>query len=192
MKISLLGKNMDRMPRLAFRMMQWMFAVRDRLVSVGSLLDQLGIARGQTVLDYGCGPGSYLKRASELVGPEGQVLAVDIHELAIEAVKKRLKKEGLINVTALLTDGKTISLPDDTADLIYALDMFHMVSTPEVMLTEMNRICKEQGFLVIDNGHQSRREARLKIENSGMWRIVDEKKRYMMCRPIKTEQGEAA
>ncbi|MEW6186110.1 MAG: class I SAM-dependent methyltransferase [Thermodesulfobacteriota bacterium] len=192
MKISLTGKNMDRIPGLAFRMMRGMFAFRDRFVSVGSLLNQFGITRGQTVVDYGCGPGSYLKRASELVGPEGRVLAVDIHELAIETVEKRLKREGLMNVTPLLTDGKTILLPDDTADLIYALDMFHMVSAPEVMLTELNRICKEEGFLFIDNGHQSRQEAKSKIERSGQWRIVDEKKRYMVCRPVKSGQDQAA
>lgn len=192
MTLNLTGKNMDRMPRVAFRIMQGMFAVRDRFISVGSLLDRFGLAGGQTVVDYGCGPGSYLKRASELVGPQGRVWAVDIHELAVEAVKKRIKKEGLTNVTALLTEGETIPVADETADLIYALDMFHMVSTPRVMLTELNRICKAEGFLFIDNGHQSRQEARFKIEQSGQWRMVDEKKRYMVCRPVKRDQDEAA
>ena len=64
-----------------------------------SALDGFGIKRGQTVVDYGCGPGSYLRRASELVGPEGRVLAVDIHELAIKAVMRRIDKEQLSNVT---------------------------------------------------------------------------------------------
>lgn len=41
MKLGIFGKGMDRMPRMAFRMMQGIFAVRDRFVSVGSLLDRL-------------------------------------------------------------------------------------------------------------------------------------------------------
>ena len=136
-------------------------------------------------MDYGCGPGSYLRHASELVGPEGRVLAVDIHELAVEAVKKRIVKEGLTNVSALITDGRKIPLPDNTANVIFALDMFHMVSKPDVFLGELNRICMENGFLFIDNGHQSRQEARAKIMASGLWEIVEEKKRYLKCRSIK-------
>jgi len=192
MKIGLFGNNMDRMPRFAFRMMKWMFDVRDRFVSVGSLLDQFGIERGQTVVDYGCGPGSYLRHASELVGPKGRVLAIDIHELAIAAVKKRIAKESWTNVSAVLTDGSNTPIADDTADIIYALDMFHMVSQPDVFMGELNRICKENGFLFIDNGHQSRKEARAKIMTSGLWGIVEEKKRYMKCRPIKKDMPEAA
>lgn len=185
MKLGIFGKGMDRMPRMAFRMMQGIFAVRDRFVSVGSLLDRFGIEKGQTVVDYGCGPGSYLKHAAELVGPEGQVLAVDIHELAVEAVKKRIAREGWNNVSALATDGREVPIADNTADLIYALDMFHMVSRPEVLLRELNRICKGSGFLFIDNGHQSRQEAKLKITAAGLWEIVEEKERYMKCRPMK-------
>jgi ubiquinone/menaquinone biosynthesis C-methylase UbiE len=183
---------MDRKSRIGFRMMKWTFDIRDRFVSVGSLLDDFGIERGQTVVDYGCGPGSYLRHASELVGPKGRVLAVDIHELAIGAVKKRIVKEGWSNVSAVPTDGKETPLADDTADIIYALDMFHMVSQPDVFLGEMNRICKENGFLFIDNGHQNRQEARAKIMAFGLWEIVEEKKRYMKCRPIKEDRPEAA
>ncbi|MBI4767174.1 MAG: class I SAM-dependent methyltransferase [Deltaproteobacteria bacterium] len=181
MKISPFGTNMDRMPRLAFRMMKLMFDIRDRLVSVGSLLDRFGIERGQTVVDYGCGTGSYLNQASKLVRPEGRVLALDVHELAVEAVKKRSVREGWTNVIALLTDGRKIPVPDETADIIYALDMFHMVADPEAVLGELNRICKKEGFLFIDNGHQSRQKARTKIISSGLWDIIEEPKRYHCC-----------
>jgi SAM-dependent methyltransferase len=192
MKNPFLGSNMDRMPRIAFRMMKWTFDIRDRFVSVGSLLDQFGIQKGQTVVDYGCGPGSYLKHASELVGPEGKVLAVDIHELAVEAVKKRIAKRGWRNVSVVLTDGMKTPLDDDTADIIFALDMFHMVSNPNVFLAELNRICKKNGFLFIDNGHQSRQEAKAKIMGSGLWEIVQERKRFLTCRPLKEDRPDAA
>jgi ubiquinone/menaquinone biosynthesis C-methylase UbiE len=184
MRIGLLGKNMDRMPGIAFRMMNLMFDIRDRFTSVWSLLDEFGIEQGQVVVDYGCGPGSYLRHASELVGREGRVFALDIHKLAIKAVTKRISKEQLSNVTPMVTNGKKTPLADGTADVIYALDMFHMVSNPQAFLAELNRICKSEGSLFIDNGHQSRQEARSKIRASGMWEIVEDKKRYMKCRPV--------
>jgi len=185
MRVRVFGNNMDGISDFAFRMMSLMYVFRDRFTSPWSLLDEFGIARGQTVVDYGCGPGSYLKRASELVGPEGRVWAVDIHELAIKAVRRQIDKEQMSNVTAVQADGMRSSLPNETADLIYALDMFHMVSSPKEFLRELNRICKGKGSLFIDNGHQSRDEARLKLRSSGMWEIVEEKKRYLKCSPVK-------
>jgi ubiquinone/menaquinone biosynthesis C-methylase UbiE len=185
MRWTISGKNVDRMPGFAFRMMKVLFDVRDRFVSVSSLLDEFNIEPGQTVVDYGCGPGSYLQRASELAGPQGRVFALDIHELAIQVVTKRAIKERLTNVTPVVTDRNKCSLADETADVIYALDMFHMVSDPRGLMRDLNRISKRSGFLFIDNGHQSRDEARSKIIDSGGWEMVEEKKRYMKWRPLK-------
>jgi ubiquinone/menaquinone biosynthesis C-methylase UbiE len=187
MRLTVSGKGVDRMPGFAFRMMNAIFDIRDRFVSVSSLLDEFGVKPGQTVVDYGCGPGSYIKRASELAGPQGRVFALDIHELAIKAVTKRATRERLTNVTAVVTDRNKCSLADETADVIYALDMLHMVSDPGGLMRDLNRISKGSGFLFIDNGHQSRDEARSKIIDSGMWQMVEEKRRYMKWRPLKKE-----
>jgi ubiquinone/menaquinone biosynthesis C-methylase UbiE len=185
MKVRIFGNNMDGKSDIAFRIMSLIFVIRDRFLSPWSLLDEFGIERGQTGVDYGCGPGSYLSRASELVGSEGKVFALDINELAIKAVGRRIKKEQLSNVTVVQANGKRSFLPKETADVIYALDMFHMVSTADVFLEELNRICKDKGLLFIDNGHQSREEARFKVRSSGSWEIVEERKRFLKCRPTK-------
>jgi hypothetical protein len=59
-----------------------------------------------------------------------------------------------------------------------------MVSDPGSFLKELNRISKPSGFLFIDNGHQSRDEARAKIIASKKWELLEENKRFMKCRPI--------
>jgi ubiquinone/menaquinone biosynthesis C-methylase UbiE len=166
MMTRIFGRGMERIPNIAFRAMSLIFVIRDQCTTFWSVLDRFGIEKGQTVVDYGCGTGSYLRRASELVGTQGRVLAVDIHELAIKAVLKRLDKQRLSNVTALLAGANQCSLPDETAEVIYALDMFHLIRYPEAFLRELNRICKEKGTLYIDNGHQSREEARAKVISS--------------------------
>lgn len=186
MRITISGKEMDRMPRFAFRMMKAFFDIRDVFMNVSALLDKFGIMQGQTVVDYGCGTGSYVRRASQLVGPKGRVFALDIHELAVVAVTKRAARDGLNNVTAALTGrDNTCPLDDETADVVYALDMFHMVSDPKALLKELNRITKTGGILCIDNGHQPRDEARSKIVGSGVWEMAEENKRYMKWRPVK-------
>jgi len=185
MRLNILGKGMDRMPDLAFRMMALTFKIRDIFIHKDKVLDEFDIRQGQSVVDYGCGPGSYIRKASKLVGTEGKVYAVDIHELAIEAVKKLIRKENLHNVTALVVSKGRCPLDDNSIDLIYALDMFHMVANPNTFLKELNRISKPDGILYIDNGHQKRAEARTKINASEAWKIIEENPRYMKCRPIK-------
>jgi ubiquinone/menaquinone biosynthesis C-methylase UbiE len=119
------------------------------------------------------------------VGAGGKVYAIDIHELAIESVKKRISKENLHNVTALVASKERCPLNDNSIDLIYALDMFHMIANPIIFLRELNRISKPDGILFIDNGHQKRDTAKTKITSSGTWKITEERQQYMKCRPIK-------
>ncbi|WP_051409309.1 SAM-dependent methyltransferase [Syntrophorhabdus aromaticivorans] len=88
MKTGTFGNNINKMPAISFRIMSLIFAIRERFASPDSVLDEFAIKRGQTVMDYGCSPGSYLSRARSLVGPEGMVYAADIHELAVKAVTK--------------------------------------------------------------------------------------------------------
>jgi ubiquinone/menaquinone biosynthesis C-methylase UbiE len=184
MRINIFGKGMDRMSDSAFRLMAMMFKLRDLFIHKDRVLDAFGIRPGQCIADYGCGPGSCIRKASELVGQEGKVYAIDIHELAVEAVRKRIEKEKLSNVTALLAADGACPLEDHSIDLIYALDMFHMVTDPGAFLKELHRILRRDGVLFIDNGHQSRDAARTKILASGAWEITQENPRYMKCRPV--------
>ena len=59
---------MDRMPDWAFRIMAFMFNVSDFIKSPDSRLKPFNIREGQTVVDWGCGTGRYLKSASGRVG----------------------------------------------------------------------------------------------------------------------------
>jgi ubiquinone/menaquinone biosynthesis C-methylase UbiE len=183
MKKVMCGNEMDRMPNWAFRMMSFMFNVVDLVKSTDRRLDTFAIQKGYTVVDWGCGTGRYLKQASELVGDSGTVYAVDIHQLAIEAAANIAKKYNLKNVHPVLTDGKTVNIPPLMADLVYALDMFHMVRDTRAFLTELGRITKPDGVLILEDGHQPRALAKEKVNNSGYWEIIAETKAYITCKP---------
>ncbi len=185
MKNKLLGNEIDRMPDFAFRMMKIFFKIFYFFKPADKYLKEFGIKPGSTVIDYGCGPGACLPAASALVGEKGTVYAADVHEMAIASVEKLITKKNLLNVKTVLTDGKSSSIPNDTADLIYALDMFHMVKETDLFLKELCRITKKDGILIIEDGHQPRSESKEKIQRSAVWIIIGEEKRYLKCVPIK-------
>ena len=79
--------------------------MRDVFAPVSKRVDGFGIENGSVVVDFGCGPGSYIERASRAVGDTGKVYAVDVHELAIKSVNAKARKKSLNNVIPLLSTG---------------------------------------------------------------------------------------
>lgn len=184
MKNRLFGNEIDRMPDFTFSMMKVLFAVYYFFRPAGKYLSKFGIEPGYTVVDYGCGTGAFVRDTSALVGDKGTVYAVDIHEMSISTVNKLIAKYNLSNVIPVLTDGLKTSIENEAADLIFALDMFHMVSDTDSFLKELNRITKKNGILIIEDGHQPRSLTREKILRSGYWQILSEEKRYLRCTPL--------
>lgn len=177
-------RDTERMSDRTFRGMTRIFQVVDFLFPyVGWRAGKFGIKEGMTVVDYGCGPGRYTTRFAKLVGETGKVYAVDIHELAIEAVERKLEKLGLKNVRPVLAQGYDSAVPDNAADVVCAIDMFWIIKQPTPFLKEINRIAKRDGVLIVDDPHQRRAVTRQKILDSGLWDIVEEKRDHLKCRP---------
>lgn len=126
--------------------------IRNRMMPPGSLIDDVSIQEEDKVLDYGCDPGLYTKQLSEKVGSKGIVYALDNYPLAIKAVDKLAKKEGLINVETILSGGET-NLNNEGIDTIIVFDVLHMISAPEKHLKEFNRVLKHGGMLYLSDHH---------------------------------------
>ena len=172
------------MSDLSFRLMNLTFKVVDFFYPyIDKRIQTFGIRDGMTLVDYGCGPGRYTTRFAWLVGDKGKVYAVDIQELAIQKVREKVTRMGLTNIETVLARGYDSGLPDEVADMVFAIDMFFGIRNPKVFLGEIKRIVKKDGILVIDDGHQSRRETMRKIEEAGQWNIIEETKDHLICKP---------
>ena len=178
------GNNQDKMSNCSFKMMSVIFKISDFFRPKYNYVENFDIKKGQTIIDYGCGTGRFIYKASDKVSTTGILYAVDIHEMAIEAVNKIIDKQGLSNVKPILANGYRTNIPDKTADLIYALDMFHMVADPAALLKEFHRLTKKDGKLILESGHQSKSHARQKIERSELWTILEENSLFFKCKPI--------
>jgi len=178
------SENREKMSNMGFKIMAFMFRLKDVYSPVDKRVKTFNIKKGMMVIDYGCGPGRYLKGISEAVGSKGRVYAADIHELAIESVKKKIKRDHLDNVEPVLVNGSSSIIKDHIADMICVLDMFHMIKEPISFLKELHRLLKKDGFLIIDDGHQPRVETKTKISNSKIWNTVEEAKDHLKCVPL--------
>ena len=75
-----------------------------------ALFRAAGLERGMRVLDVGSGSGDVALLAAELVGPEGEVVGVDVDGAALDIARERTKALGLSSVTFVEGDARTVEL----------------------------------------------------------------------------------
>jgi ubiquinone/menaquinone biosynthesis C-methylase UbiE len=172
-----------RMSDLGFRLMVAAFRLLDTFFPyIDRRVRGFGLAPGMAVVDYGCGPGRYSLRFARLVGESGRVFAVDVHPLAMEAVRRLRVRYGLANLEAVLARGYDTGLPSGLADRVCAIDMFFSVRDPGAFLAEVDRLLKPQGLLLLDDGHQSRAVTRAKLAAFARFEILEESRDHLVCR----------
>ena len=183
------GVKTDRkMSDTAFRIMSLIMKTLDSVFGHGRRIERrvgsFGLEEGFTVVDYCCGPGRYVVPTSRRIGNAGKVYAVDVHEMALEAVRKRVEDHRLKNVEPMLAGAYSCGVPDRSAHAIYLLDAIHMIRDTRSFLAELHRIARPDAFLIVDDGHQPREETKAQIADSGLWSISEESVDHLRCVPI--------
>jgi ubiquinone/menaquinone biosynthesis C-methylase UbiE len=119
------------------------------------MLQKVGIRKGQTVLDFGCGYGMYTIPVARIAGKQGRVYALDKDKAALDALMQKTESAGLKNVKRMETSGDLeIELPDESVDGVLLFEVFHSFYFPQAedrrrLLGEIYRIMKPSAFLSI-------------------------------------------
>jgi ubiquinone/menaquinone biosynthesis C-methylase UbiE len=159
-----------------FRGMSVLFRARDLLVPRRKVLEEAHLSPGQTVLDFGCGPGSYLRDAARMVGPAGRVYALDLHPLAIRSVSRMAERMGLHNLRPIQSDCQT-ELADASVDSILLHDTFHILRNPREVLAELHRVLKKEGVLSFSDHHMGEQDITAGMTQGGLFRLASKGRR---------------
>ena len=104
-----------------------------------------------TVADIGAGSGWFTVRLARRVGPQGLVYAQDVQQEMLNAISRRVQREGLNNVRPVLGRGPDPHLPPARLDAALIVDAFHEIEDRVTMLTNIARALKPQGRIgVVD------------------------------------------
>jgi ubiquinone/menaquinone biosynthesis C-methylase UbiE len=122
---------------------------RDAWQKPDEVMDALGIADGATVADLGAGGGWFTIRLARRVGPNGVVYAEDVQPEMIEAITRRVEREGLTNVKPILGAPTNPRLPDDVLDAVLIVGVYNEVEDPVALLRNVSRALKPRGRLGI-------------------------------------------
>ena len=107
------------------------------------------IKKGQTVLDVGCGPGTFSIPMAKMVGEFGKVIAVDVQEEMLQILRKKAAQQGLESrIVTHKSDPDRIGISEEV-DFALAFYMVHEVPNEEAFLMEIVSLLKPKGKLLV-------------------------------------------
>jgi len=118
------------------------------------LVAALGLRPGAAVADIGAGSGYLTRRVARAVGPAGRVYAVDADPRMLLALRTRLRRAGLANVTPVLGDGDDPRLPAGSCDLVLLVNAYHHVVGGPRYLRRLAALLRRGGRLVNVDFHR--------------------------------------
>jgi predicted methyltransferase len=122
---------------------------RDAWQQPGRIMDALGIADGAVVADIGAGGGWFTIRLARRVGPNGVVYAEDVQRQMLDAIGRRVQKEGLRNVRMVFGEDDDPKVEAGTLDAALMVDAYHEVRDRVGLLKNIRTALKPSGRLGI-------------------------------------------
>lgn len=107
-----------------------------------------GIRAGSRVLDVGAGPGYATLDLAELVGPTGEVVAVERSNRFVQFGKEACANRGFQHVRWFEQDLMTEPLPAENLDAVWCRWVASFVSKPEMLVAKIARAVKPGGVAI--------------------------------------------
>jgi ubiquinone/menaquinone biosynthesis C-methylase UbiE len=124
---------------------------RDLWQRPDQIMDAMGIADASVVADVGAGSGWFTIKLARRVGPRGIIYAQDVQLEMLNAITRRVQREGLQNVKPILGRGSDPRLPARSLDAVLVVDAYHEIEDRVTMLANIARALKPQGRIgVVD------------------------------------------
>lgn len=102
---------------------------------------------GQVVLDLGCGAGTDLLIAAQMVGPTGRAIGVDMTPAMLARAGASAKEMGLENVEFHQCLIESLPLPDESVDVITSNGVIDLVPDKDAVFAEIDRVLRPGGRL---------------------------------------------
>ncbi|OJW31176.1 MAG: methyltransferase [Rhodospirillales bacterium 69-11] len=108
-------------------------------------MDALAPKPSEVIVDVGCGTGQTVLQLAEQVGPEGQVIGVDIVPSLLE--RARLRGEGLRQARFIACDAAQLRLPEKSVDCVFSRFGVMAFADPVAAFANFHRTMKRSGRL---------------------------------------------
>ncbi len=110
-------------------------------------MDMVGVARGERVIDLGCGCGGTSLELAERVGLFGSILGVDISTAMLQRAAQRAAERTLGHVMFVNADASSYRFEEDAFDLAFSRFGVMFFRNPVEAFTNIHKALKSGGRL---------------------------------------------
>ena len=144
----------------------------EAVASAATILNQLDLEAGMSVLDIGCGPGRLTIPAARRVGSTGTVVALDIQPAMLQKLEQRLQENQISNVQTILGGIGQNLLSPSSFDRAILVTVLGEIPEQSQALQEIYDALKPNGLLSVtevipDPHYQSQKRVRRLAEGVG-------------------------
>lgn len=128
-----------------------------------SVLQDLGLTSGLSVVDLCCGDGHFTVPLAHLVGPGGRIIALDMDIDMLQAARDRMQSQGPDFAADMCcwTEGDACHIDEKTGegvDVVLMANTFHGVPDKVALAEAVRRALKPRGRFILVNWHALPRE----------------------------------
>jgi ubiquinone/menaquinone biosynthesis C-methylase UbiE len=139
-----------------------------------TIVERLEVRPGMTVLDLGCGPGRLTIPIARKVGPDGEVVAMDIQSGMLQRAREKARATNLTNIEFLQAGAAEGKLGRDRFDRALLVTVLGEIPDREKALREIFDALKPGGLLsvteVIFDPHFQSRQTVARLARSAGFR----------------------
>lgn len=126
----------------------WEVRINERQ-PVQKVIETMGVKPGMIIGEVGAGTGRVTVWLADAVGANGTIYANDIDVDALNQLKQRCKREGLLNVTTIIGTVDDPKLPLAILDIAFMTNTYHHLDKPVELVRKLRSSLKPEGYLVI-------------------------------------------
>jgi precorrin-6B methylase 2 len=113
------------------------------------LAERLDVRSGMTLGEIGAGSGWLSVAMAGRVGPSGRVYATELGDDQLAEIRAAAREAGAANVTVLRAGEQSTNLAAACCDAIFMRRVYHHLSQPASIVTDIRRALKPGGRLVV-------------------------------------------
>ena len=135
--------------------------IAQRLNGTAVTLERIGLRPGQSVLEFGPGPGRLLIPAAARVLPGGKVCGIELQAGMIERLRRNAHRKGVANMTVVRGDATLPVVDEATFDIVLLSCVLGEIPDRHAVLRQAFRALRPAGRLSVsemfgDPHYQSR------------------------------------
>jgi len=115
---------------------------------IAKIYEKYSVKENPNIIDLACGPAFLLMEIQKKI-PNASLLGIDSSEKMLSHAKLKIEQHGVQNIEFKQGMAESIPIEDNSISVVTCLNSFHDFQDPKKALSEVYRVLKNEGILIL-------------------------------------------